>query len=115
MSTLKDKLKAGRSDDSLAEKVDPSDVKLEALELERNNKTKKRSNKGVIKVHGNADSRVSPCTNKNVKIRDAYLQRINDMFPSIGKETLIINEAIRRGLDQIDSELVKGDVHILGD
>lgn len=89
--------------------------KENAVSIEKEKPPKKITKKHTVKVHGNVDSRVSPCTNKNIKIRDSYLQRIKDMCPSNGKETLIINEAIRRGLDEIDREVKKGDVNILGD
>jgi len=115
MKSLKDKLQA-KHDDSIAERIDPADKKLEALEVERDHKNK--SNKvdaevlHVMMAVGTLDRRDAHTTNINLKVSIDLVNAIKDIAK--GNQTLIYNEILKYGVEHAKKLLKKGPIIIEG-
>lgn len=70
--------------------------------------------KGSICTIGTVDSRHGMTRKKNVSIRESIYQYINDNTDGRQNVTLILNDLLQRGIASIESELVEGDVKVLG-
>jgi len=70
--------------------------------------------KGTINTIGTVDSRHGMTRKKNVSIRESIYEYIDAHTIGNQNMTLILNDLLSRGIASIDSELIEGNVTILG-